>query len=161
MSEQADTVEDWIDRNQAARRNITPDDYKILTGRIYNRRKKTKAEAGAKGGSKVQVAPCSNTAESVAAEFETSPDTIKRNGQRAELHDTLKASGDDEAAEAVDTIEAIVRLWELATPVATIASTLHLPQAVILQVIEHGTLPPREARWIQTHLFGDGKDGAE
>lgn len=93
-------VEEWIDRNQAARRNITPDDYKILTGRIYNRRKKAHGRpAGSSEEKRGQLGPL-KTAESVASEFNTSPKTIKRNGQRAELHDTFRAAGDDDAAEA-------------------------------------------------------------
>ncbi len=101
-----DEAADWIDKNQAARRNCTPDQYKIITGRIYNRRKKTKSEAGAKGGvSKDQIDPCfENTAKEVAAELGVSAPTIKRNGQRAEVHDKMVAIGDTEAAESAKTV---------------------------------------------------------
>jgi len=34
-------AEDWIDRNQLGRRNLTPDDFKLILGRRYNRMKAT------------------------------------------------------------------------------------------------------------------------
>lgn len=39
-------VEDWIDCNQAGRRNLSPADFAIVSGRIYNRRKKANGERG-------------------------------------------------------------------------------------------------------------------
>lgn len=61
--------------------------------------------------------------------------------------------------EQTDTVEAIIRLWELTTPVATIARTLNFPQATVLYVIEHRRLPPHKPQWIQTDLFGGGTEG--
>jgi len=34
-------VKHWIDSNQIGRRNLSPDDFKLILGRIYNRMKKT------------------------------------------------------------------------------------------------------------------------
>ena len=48
-----------VDANQLGRRNLTPDQRSIMRGRRYNRTKKTKAEAGAIGGSKLQSDTCS------------------------------------------------------------------------------------------------------
>lgn len=94
---------DWIDKNQIGKRNLSPDDFRIISGRIYNRRKKTKAEAGAIGGSsKPQIDVCLQepTSAIVASELGVSKATIERNGQRAEVYDAMKAIGDEEAAEA-------------------------------------------------------------
>ncbi len=96
--ESREAVEDWIDKNQASRRNLHPDDFKIVTGRIYNRRKKTV-------GKKVlldQVEPIS-TAQEVAVELGISAPTVKRNGQRAEVYDKV-STVDVEAAEAAKVV---------------------------------------------------------
>jgi hypothetical protein len=45
-----DAAADWIDAHQLGRRNLKPEQMSLLRGRRYNRLKKTKAEAGAKGG---------------------------------------------------------------------------------------------------------------
>jgi hypothetical protein len=37
---------DWVDRNQIGKRNLSPDDFKIISGRIYNRRKKNDGQRG-------------------------------------------------------------------------------------------------------------------
>ncbi len=72
--------------NQLGRRNLTPDAFKLLLGRRYNRAKKTKAEAGAKGGaSKVQIDPClPSTAAKFAVQHAVSENTVKRAGKFAE-----------------------------------------------------------------------------
>lgn len=94
--ENEDDVEDWIDRNQLGRRNLTPEDYQIVSGRIYNRRKqqgkRTDVTLGQIGLKSV------DTAKEVAAELGTSERTIKRNGQRAEVYDKLVEAGEQEAA---------------------------------------------------------------
>lgn len=76
-----DAALDWIDRNQIGRRNLKPDQLKVIRGRRYNRLKKSKAEAGAIGGSsKGQGDPCltESTADRLAREHGVSPKTIKR-----------------------------------------------------------------------------------
>lgn len=84
-------VLDWIYRNQLGRRNLSPADASELRGRMYNGRKKTKAEAGAKGGaSKDQNDTClESTAEAVAKETGVSAPTIKRDGKYAEAVDVV------------------------------------------------------------------------
>lgn len=91
---------DWIDRNQLSRRNLTPDDFKIISGRIYNRRKKQGSRTDL---TYPQLEDKSKTSEVVAAELGTSKATIERNGQRAELHDALLDT-DEEAAEIVKSL---------------------------------------------------------
>ena len=75
------------------RRNLNPDDARLLRGKMYNCRKKTKAEAGAKGGaSKDQNDTCLlSTAEDVAKQTGVSPATIKRDGKFAEALDKVAA----------------------------------------------------------------------
>jgi hypothetical protein len=76
---------DWIDQNQLGRRNLSPDAFRLALGRRYNRTKKTKAEAGAKGGaSKGQIDPCLPTAERLGKEHAVSEKTVKRAGKFAE-----------------------------------------------------------------------------
>ena len=83
---------DWIDRNQLGRRNLTADQMSLLRGRLYNRAKKTKAEAGAIGGlSKGQNDTClPSTAESLGIEHGVSLATIKRDGQLADAVEKVK-----------------------------------------------------------------------
>jgi hypothetical protein len=85
---------DWICRNQLGRRNLSPVDASELRGRMYNGRKKTKAQAGAKGGaSKDQNDTClESTAEVVAKETGVSAPTIKRDGKYAEAVATVAAT---------------------------------------------------------------------
>ena len=98
--ENREAVEEWIDKNQCGRRNLSPDDFRIVSGRIYNRRKKqVGGQIPVEGVD--QLDPPLSTAEIVAEELGASAPTIKRNGQRAELHDTLLRAGEDDAAEAV------------------------------------------------------------
>lgn len=71
-----------MDANQLGRCNLTPDAFKLLLGRRYNRAKKTKAEAGAIGGSsKAQLDPClPDTADRLATAHGVSPAAVKRAG---------------------------------------------------------------------------------
>jgi|GEM_PF-3307595 len=82
---------DWICRNQLGRRNLNPVDASVLRGTRYNGRKKSKAEAGAKGGaSKAQNDTCLvSTAEIVAKETGVSAATIKRDGRFADALDRI------------------------------------------------------------------------
>jgi hypothetical protein len=57
----------------------------LIRGRIYNRTKATKAEAGAKGGaSKGQSGTCLDTSETIATQTGVSPRTIGNDGRFAE-----------------------------------------------------------------------------
>lgn len=98
--ETREAAEDWIDKNQAGKRNCSPEQKRILVGRIYNRRKKTKG--GQIPGTRVDQIdpPLDSTADEVAAELGVSSGTVKRNAQRAEVYDAMLELGDKEAAEA-------------------------------------------------------------
>jgi hypothetical protein len=90
-------------REARDRRNLTPEQFRYHLGRRYNRTKKSKAEAGAKGGaSKAQNDPClpESTAEALAAEHGVSPATVKRDrrhlgnaGQRSMIVAMMFPSG--------------------------------------------------------------------
>jgi hypothetical protein len=96
-----ESVLDWMDNNQAGRRNMTTKDLEIVRGRIYNRRKKSSNDGGqGKSRSGVQVEPHLKTAETIAAELEVSPSTVKRSGKRAEVYDSMLELDDTEAAHA-------------------------------------------------------------
>lgn len=86
-----DSVKQWMFRNQLGRRNLSPADASELRGRLYNSRKKTRSEAGSKGGaSKAQNDTClQSTADEVAAETGVSAATIKRDGEYAAAVDEV------------------------------------------------------------------------
>jgi len=94
-----DEVMDWIDRNQMARRNLTPDQFTLLLGRLYNRKKKAVGFQGPGPGRSKTLAhfePMFSTAEKLATEYGVSANTVKRAGAFAkELEET------PELAEAV------------------------------------------------------------
>lgn len=77
-----ESAEDWIDANQLGRRNLTPDAFKLLLGRRYNRTKKSYVEAGALK-SRGQIDP-GRTAEKLAMQHGVSSATVKRAGKFAE-----------------------------------------------------------------------------
>jgi phage N-6-adenine-methyltransferase len=81
---------DWIDANQLGRRNLTPDSFRLLLGRRYNRmKKKHGAEKGGRGNQhaalvKGQNGPLPTTATKLAKEHAVSENTVKRAGKFAE-----------------------------------------------------------------------------
>jgi len=103
-----DQAEDWIDRNAIGKRNLKPGDFKIIAGRMYDRRKKSEgASKGNKNATKqlAQVEPVvfDSTAEDIANELGVSRESIKRHVKRATVHDAMVAIGDTDAAEASKT----------------------------------------------------------
>ena len=82
---------DWMDANQLGRRNLTPDAFKLLLGRRYNRVKKA-ANDGGKGTAKTGATAAATvdqveprfTADRLAAEHGVSPATVKRAAKFAE-----------------------------------------------------------------------------
>ena len=83
-----DNVKEWIIKNQLGRRNLSPDDYKLLVGMLYNQRKKSVPNPdgiGGKSGKIVEGKICTqqSTAEQVAAETGVSPRTVKSAGKLA------------------------------------------------------------------------------
>ncbi len=79
---------EWVGNNQLGRRNLTPDQFRLLIGRKYNRLKKTKAESGSIGGaSNAQNEQSLQTSEFIADEHGVSRSTVVRSGAAAELID--------------------------------------------------------------------------
>lgn len=80
-------AEDWVDKNQLGRRNLTADAFKLLLGRRYNRtRKAAGGQPGNNNAAKNEVGkmPTSNTAEALAAEHGVNESTVRRAGKFAE-----------------------------------------------------------------------------
>lgn len=84
-----DNVKEWIIKNQLGRRNLSPDDFKLLVGQLYNQRKKAQ---GGDRKSKVQndLLIGETTAAVVAAETGVSPATVKRAGKLAAKVEEIK-----------------------------------------------------------------------
>lgn len=85
-----DAAEDWIDANQLGRRNLTPDSFKWILGRRYNRTKK--AAHGNSGGKNQHTKKLGDqidlqarsTAKKLAKEHGVSEPTVKRAGKFAD-----------------------------------------------------------------------------
>ena len=97
--EDRDDVLDWIDRRQISQRNLSPADFKLISGRIYNRKK---AKTPVKTPNR-QFDGTGKTADEVASDLGVSPRTIERNGDRAGVVDSLIEAGESEAAEVATT----------------------------------------------------------
>lgn len=87
-----DDAEDWIDKNQLGRRNLHPDDFRLMLGRRYNRKKRQ--------GTRTDLTSDQNdtklqTAEVIAAEHGVSPATVKRAGKFAGAVDEVKTQNPD------------------------------------------------------------------
>ena len=86
-----DAAMDWIDKNQIARRNLSPDDFRLAVGRRYNRTKKAQGGTGAnqhkQTGQNVQSA---TTAAAIAAESGVDERTVRRAGKLAEAVDEVQ-----------------------------------------------------------------------
>jgi hypothetical protein len=89
-----DNAKEWIIKNQLGRRNLSPKDYTLLVGMLYNQRKK--ANDGSRGNQhsgRDQIDPCQqSTAEQVAAETGVSPATVKRAGKLATAVEAIQAA---------------------------------------------------------------------
>lgn len=87
-----DNVKEWIIKNQLGRRNLSPDDFKLLVGQLYNQRKK--AVGGDRGNqhtvAKGKSCTLPTTAEQVAAETGVSPRTVKSAGKLASKVEEIK-----------------------------------------------------------------------
>ena len=102
---------DWIDRNQAGRRNATPDQLRLIRGRIYNRMKKQGTRTDLTSD---QIEPKLQTADKLAEQFKVSPATIKRDGQLAESVEALGITEDYTKGEIKATAPEII---EAAKPI--------------------------------------------
>lgn len=81
-----ESVCDWIDANQLGRRNLTPDQRKVLLGRRFNRRK------GSPGGdrkSKYRTCILMDTATELSKEYGVSRGTVINAGKAAEFVEQL------------------------------------------------------------------------
>jgi hypothetical protein len=104
-----DAALDWIDVNQLGRRNLSPDNFKLVLGRVYNRRKKSRqeiAEAASqaawdkKYASGTVPAPCTENqskdankprlAGRIGAQFGVGRDTVQKAGKLAEAFDEVR-----------------------------------------------------------------------
>lgn len=79
-----DKVKEWIIKNQLGRRNLSPDDYNLLVGMLYNQRKKAvgapkgNENAGKQLAQNGPIEKKDSTATQVAAETGVSRNTVKR-----------------------------------------------------------------------------------
>jgi N6-adenosine-specific RNA methylase IME4 len=80
-----DEAEDWIDKNQLGRRNLTADAFTLLLGRRYNRAKKAEHDGGkGKKRSGDQNDHHLKTADKLASEHGVGSATVRRAGKFAE-----------------------------------------------------------------------------
>lgn len=87
-----DAAMDWIEKNQLGRRNLSPDNFRIITGRRYLREKKKQGGTGAhrhkeqsgKDYHSVESPSLSKTAARHAAEAGVSEKTIRNNAKAVE-----------------------------------------------------------------------------
>jgi hypothetical protein len=86
-----DEVKDWMIRNQLGRRNLSPEQQSYLRGLRYLRERGTSTVAGKLMGQN-DPRPKIDTSERLAAEYNVSPKTIKRDGQFAKGVDLIGAS---------------------------------------------------------------------
>ena len=75
---------DWIDANQLGRRNLTPDGFKLVLGRRYNRSKKTHGGDRKSSDQNDHLIHHEKTAEKLAKEHGVSAPTVRRAGKLAE-----------------------------------------------------------------------------
>ena len=92
-----DAAMDWIDKNQIARRNLTPDDFRLAVGRRYNRTKRTMPEAGAMRKASDNLSKA-HTAETIARESGIDERTVRRAGKLAEAVEQVEQTEPDVAA---------------------------------------------------------------
>lgn len=81
-----DDAFEWAIRQQLARRNLTPQEYNLLVGRLYNERKKTRGRPAKKIGHSDLI---NSTADTVAKKTGVSEKTVRRSAAYAEAHDSL------------------------------------------------------------------------
>lgn len=88
-----EAAKDWIDRNQIGRRNLSPDNFRLLIGRIYNRTKKAVGKhEGNQYTERDQNDPLPKTADTLAEQYGVSAPTVKRAGKAAESVDDTPLS---------------------------------------------------------------------
>lgn len=139
-------AEDWIDRNQLGRRNLTPDGFKLLIGRIYNRRKKAQGTNNQYVQAKSEnpqseVFQSGSTSAQVADEFNTSRATVERAGK------------------AVSEIEGTALVSEVASGRVRLNEAAELAAAMRQAQPDNNEYTVDEARKVRNHLtMGTGKN---
>jgi hypothetical protein len=93
-----DNAKEWIIKNQLGRRNLSPKDFKLLVGMLYNQRKKN---VGKPAGTILDQFDPVSTAEAVAAETGVSPATVKRAGKLATAVEAIQAADPELSREEV------------------------------------------------------------
>lgn len=83
-----DKVKEWIIKNQLGRRNLSPKDFTLLVGQLYNQRKRQ----GQRTDLTLDQNDPKSTAEAVAAETGVSPATVKRAGKLATAVEAIQAA---------------------------------------------------------------------
>jgi hypothetical protein len=126
-----DKVREWILKNQLGRRNLSPADFRLLVGMLYNSRKKSKSEAQAASvesrNSKGQNDPCKTdtTAEQVASETGVSPKSVKRAGKlAAKVEEIQAAEPETPREEVIDRAKKEVTTAKDEKPTPTLEQTL-------------------------------------
>jgi N6-adenosine-specific RNA methylase IME4 len=86
-------AKDWMDANQLGRRNLTPDQRKILIGRRYNRDKKPQGGTGINQYTKEQSGQSvhsAKTSKRLAKENNVNEKSVRRYGKDAEKFEEIK-----------------------------------------------------------------------
>ena len=108
-------AEKWILRNQLARRNLTPHEFKIAIGRLFNDEKKEPHRPVLPQNEGVNSK--GETAEKLADETGVSSATVERAGKRAEAYDKLSKAAkfliDEKPSRATD--KAVIALAKKST----------------------------------------------
>jgi len=73
-----DKVKEWIIKNQLGRRNLSPDDFRLLVGQLYNQRKKTVTNPK---GNNQHNEPAPESAPAPIIPESGSPETIDQHGE--------------------------------------------------------------------------------
>lgn len=117
---------DWIDANQLGRRNLTPDAFRLLIGRRYNRMKKAVNDGG-KGTTKTvpQNEERLSTAEKLANEHGVSRATVERAGEFArEVEETPELQEAINHREPVSKVKREIKREQKAQALAEIENDL-------------------------------------
>jgi len=151
-----DSLEDaiaWVEDNQLGRRNLTPDEFRRLIGRKYNRVKASIPNpdgAGGKSGKVVrdQNDPQQKTADKLSAEHGVSGPTVKRAGAAM---DSIDTRGTDGLRDKVDSGDVPIYT------AAKIAEMEEEEQEEILRDIDSGVKPSEAVKAHVGHNSGNNE----
>ncbi len=116
-----DDAKSWIIENQLGRRNLTPDQFRLLLGRKYNR---LKSQGKRTDLTSRQIGEKLETGSKLAGEHGVSSRTVERAGAAAEAIDT---QGSPELVDAVTQGD---------IPVAAAATIAELPEAEQAEILD-------------------------